>query len=166
MIDYSKVMKTVDYGESSLEINRRALLEFRKNRTPQFYDKHPVPEQVKEQVIAIEYVNKERAEFRPSYNGHYWFQHSSDYVFNGVYVDKLEPPNCQPIYILDKDLNIVARVESKNLVGKWIEKNGYWRRSLGRTTAYEYVKNKWLYKDKFYFIPVTEYEAIIEWKKN
>ncbi|MFF5400919.1 hypothetical protein ACFY5J_26955 [Peribacillus butanolivorans] len=55
-IDYSKVMKPMDYGVSSLENNRKAQLKFRETREPQFYDRHPVPEQVKEQVIAIEFL--------------------------------------------------------------------------------------------------------------
>ncbi|UAK16117.1 hypothetical protein [Sporolactobacillus terrae] len=67
-----------------------------------------------------------------------------------------------PMYILDKNKNIIGFVQSKNLIGDWVVKNGYNYKRLGRTTVFEYIRNRALYKDKLYFVPCDEYEKFME----
>ncbi|WP_066256782.1 hypothetical protein [Neobacillus drentensis] len=78
---------------------------------------------------------------------------------------KIEPTNrkrVDPAYILDKQLDIIAMVESKNLIGKWIFENGHSKKELGRTTVFEYIRNKWEYKNTLYFVEGKNYEEFIK----
>ncbi|HGO9419703.1 TPA: hypothetical protein ACLBZ1_002326 [Bacillus cereus] len=78
---------------------------------------------------------------------------------------KISPANrkrVDPVYILDKQLDIVAVVESKNLVGTWLYKNGYSKKALGRTTIFEYIRNRWEYKNMFYFVEAKNFEEFIK----
>jgi len=60
----------------------------------------------------------------------------------------------------DLDKNIIARLEAKYLVNSWIHHElGI---SVTNKTAYRYFTTKKLYKGKFYFVPVSEYEEFMK----
>ncbi|GAQ19935.1 hypothetical protein OPHB3_3920 [Oceanobacillus picturae] len=105
---------------------------------------------------------KETEEFLSFYKKH---------PLNNEMVEKLkevEPSlrkRINPVYILDKDFNIVNLVTSKNLIGNWVHENGYSKKRLGRTTIFEYIRNETLYKDRFYFVPSQNYDDFIDRKK-
>lgn len=127
------------------------------------YD-HPIPEHARVKIAKIELVRSKRNEHNkthPQWNR--WGQSKEQYEFlEGT----LSPEHVQSVYIISKDLEIIDWVESKNDVGYWVFRNGYRNKALGRSTVYEYIKNRWMYKDQFYFVPVKEYEEFIESKKN
>ena len=67
-----------------------------------------------------------------------------------------------PVYILNEDRIIVAVVPSKNRIGYWLMNNGHRKRLLGRTTIFEYIRNRMMYDNKFYFVPSKDYEKFLE----
>lgn len=120
---------------------------------------HPINEQIKNQIAEIEDARATLKHFRnQGYAGQF------ELAFNGVSVSTLPPTHSQPVYIINKDLEIIARVESKRLVGPWIKKNGYWFKVPGRSTIYEYIKDRKLYKNKLYFVEVSRYEEFMKEK--
>ncbi|KZZ86233.1 hypothetical protein [Bacillus sp. SJS] len=66
-----------------------------------------------------------------------------------------------PVYILDLQGRIIALVTSKNALEYWVRENGYSKKKLGRTTVFEYIRNRSVYKN-LYFVPAKEYENFIE----
>lgn len=77
-------------------------------------------------------------------------------------IDPALKKRVKPVYILDTDLNIFDMVTSVERVGNWIRDNGYNPTAPGRTTIFEYMKSKRLYKDQLYFVESKKYEEFIE----
>lgn len=74
-------------------------------------------------------------------------------------VDRLR---AHPVYIVDYFGEIIAMVKSKNLVGNWLYRNGYSKKPLGRTTVFEYIRNRTPYGGDLYIVPVDKYEEFIK----
>jgi hypothetical protein len=124
---------------------------------------HPITEQIQKQVADIENARsgmKWKRENRSVWNTGDVYEFS----FDGVRRWLVPPLHAQPVYVLDKELNIIARVEAKNRIVDWIEKN-VGKRVTGQT-AYRYFSSGQLYKGKYHFVPVHKYEEFMEAKKN
>jgi len=123
---------------------------------------HPIPEHVHKSIAKIEYVRSLRNyenETTPHWNS--WVMGKDEAELLGK---KIFPDASDPIYIIDKDLNIVGWEPTRNDARDWILLNKLWYKPLGRTTMYEYIKNRWLYKGQVYFVPVKEYEGFMKEK--
>ncbi|MFC5734061.1 hypothetical protein [Cytobacillus gottheilii] len=121
---------------------------------------HPITEQIKKQVKTIE-NERSGMEWRRQ---QLWSGDVFSFAFNGVKRWLIPQPHAQAVYILDKELNIIARVEAKSLVAEWV-KNNVGRKMTGQT-AYRYFSTGKLYHGLYYFVPVAKYEEFMEAKKN
>lgn len=120
------------------------------------YD-HPIPEHVRRAVAKIEYVRSLRDDLnRKTPHWQVWSMSKDDMEFLGR---KTFPDTSDPIYIIDKDLNIIDWVPTRNSARSWVVSSGFWYKQLGRSTMYEYIKNRWLYKNQVFFVPLKEYEC-------
>ncbi|QAS51831.1 hypothetical protein [Halobacillus litoralis] len=64
------------------------------------------------------------------------------------------------LYILDTDKNVIDKVERRADLVEWLKGKGF-KWGIGRTVLYHYIKDKALYKNQYYFIPVLEYENFL-----
>ncbi|MDN4493361.1 hypothetical protein [Ureibacillus aquaedulcis] len=126
---------------------------------------HPINEQIRKQVEDIEKIKEELAFLKERYPRRSFEGYSELFVFNGVSKGDIPAPHSRPVYILNKELQIIARVEEIHLVGPWISKKKYWFKAPGRSTIYEYIKRKLLYKEQLYFVEVSKYEEFMKYKK-
>ncbi|MFD4819537.1 hypothetical protein [Peribacillus butanolivorans] len=151
MIDYSKVMKHHTVYDWQIEMQK----EYKKKQKLEEIEVARLEEK------RIQAENAKTEEFITFYKKH---PISDEIIEQLKLIEPSKRARVNPVYFLDKQLNIIGIVESKNLVGSWIYKNGYRNKILGRTTVFEYIRNRRLYKDKLYFVPCTEYQDFL--KKN
>ncbi|MDA1958184.1 hypothetical protein [Bacillus cereus group sp. BcHK114] len=112
---------------------------------------HPINGQIKKQIEVIELGRQKPITGQRER----WFC-----AFNGVKRAVAPQPHAQPVYVLDVNKNIIARLEAKHLVKDWIRKE-FGSKVTGQTT-YRYFSSGKLYKNKYYFVPVDQYEKFME----
>lgn len=123
---------------------------------------HPIPESVRNDIAKLEYVRSIRNDLNQrTPHWQVWSMSQEDMELLG---QQTFPDTSNPIYIIDKELDIIDWVPTRNAACNWVLTNNIWYKHLGRTTMYEYIKNRWLYKKQIYFVPVKEYEEFIEEK--
>lgn len=146
-IDYSKVMRPHDPPSE----NVRKLQE-------QWSKERELKEKEEKTKQALKKKNDE-AEFIAPYKDH---PINEEMIQQLKEIDPALRKRVKPVYILDTDLNIFDMVTSVERVGNWIRDNGYNPTAPGRTTIFEYMKSKRLYKDQLYFVESKKYEEFIE----
>lgn len=128
------------------------------------YKNHPISDEIKEKIKNIALARDMRKEH---YETNHWYDSFNECDSLREYgVLNIPYSHCQPVYILDKNKNIIDWVESKNEVSTWIKENGYWFKSPGRSTIYEYIKHGRLYKNQLYFVEISKYEEFMEEKSK
>ncbi|WP_028390556.1 hypothetical protein [Bacillus cihuensis] len=118
---------------------------------------HPITEQIRRQIEEIEEA-KERQNGIYAYSR--MWSNNFELAFNGIKRLPLVHENSEAIYVLDKDLNILHRLEAKYLVRQWIEK--VFGKVVSDKTTYRYFTSGKLYKGKYYFVPVDKYESFVK----
>ncbi|MDG0062105.1 hypothetical protein [Priestia sp. P5] len=165
MIDYSRVMKptkNIEISEEERKKIEKIKAEKKEAEVEELvfkkYGYHPLPDQVKDQVVEIEKARQQQSKVSHNWN------YDRQYAFNGITRMPLPYEHCQPVYILDKDFNIIARVEAKNLVRRWLIRNeDIW---ITDKTVYRYLTSGKLFRGQYYFVSVNTYEEFISEKKN
>ncbi|HDR7385741.1 hypothetical protein COL48_08785 [Bacillus toyonensis] len=174
MINYNFVSRDdgpKDPEERKRQRKERARIEKEereRNREQEIQDfiypyEHPIPELVRRKIAKIEIIRKSKREHitrNPNWNK--WCMNKEQILFIGSVF--LPPEHSQSVYILDKEMNIIDWVEAKRKVGLWLRRSKKFNKGYGRTLLYGYIKNRALYKDTFYFVPVKEYEDFMKEK--
>ena len=149
MFDYTKFVKTWEQSDYSKKLQRESTEKY----------KQKAIENEKLMKIRLQEEEKDTEEFIKPFLNHPLTSKMFEQIKS---ISPSKRMKSDPVYILDKQLIIVAVVPSKNRIGYWLMNNGYRKKLLGRTTIFEYIRNQMMYDNKFYFVPSKDYEKFME----